>query len=152
MAHPPLTEQTLPYRPDAVATTIGWAHPTTGEQLVSMRGLADPVPYYRPNSRNHAFVDPSATLPANTVLPAITGTAQVGVELTASTGTWTGTAPIQYTFQWQKGTTNIAGATESTYTPVVGDVGSTLRVVVRALNPAGPVSVNSADTAAVIAA
>lgn len=35
---------------DAVATERGWAHPKTGELLVSIRGLPDPVEYYRPNS------------------------------------------------------------------------------------------------------
>lgn len=58
MSHLPLTELTLKYRPDAVPTAIGWAHPDTGEQLVSMRGLEDPVEYYKPNSREKAFIDP----------------------------------------------------------------------------------------------
>lgn len=152
MAHAPLT--TLPLRnyPDAVKTAIGWAHPVTGEQLVSIRDLPPPVaPFYKPNSGATAFIDPDATLPANTVLPAITGTPKVGTPLNASTGTWTGTPTIQYSYQWQKGTVDIAGATAASYTPVVGDVGATIRVKVTALNGAGPVTVNSAATTAVAA-
>ena len=33
------------------------------------------------------------------------------------------------TWQWQRGTSNIAGATSATYTPVLADVGKTLRAV-----------------------
>ena len=40
------------------------------------------------------------------------------------------TTPITgLTWQWQRGTTNIPGATSATYTPVLADVGSTLRAV-----------------------
>lgn len=44
----------LRYRPNAVATPIGWAHELTGEQLVSARNL-DPdtgTETYNPNSKN----------------------------------------------------------------------------------------------------
>lgn len=34
----------------AIATERGWAHPDTGELLVSIRGLANPIPFYKPNS------------------------------------------------------------------------------------------------------
>jgi hypothetical protein len=44
---------------------------------------------------------------------------------------------------------NIAGATGSSYTPVAGDVGQTLRVRVTATNDDGPTSAYSAQTAAV---
>ena len=38
--------------------------------------------------------------PTNTTLPTITGTAQVGQTLTASTGAWNG-SPTSFAFQWQ---------------------------------------------------
>lgn len=81
MSHTPLTELTLPYMPDAVATAIGWAHPQTGEQLVSMRGLENPVPYYRPNSREKAFIDPAGPKLTAVASSAVTTT---GFTLTAT--------------------------------------------------------------------
>lgn len=45
---------TPPWQPDAIPTKIGWAHPTTGEQLVSRKNLPSPVANYIPNSK-HAF-------------------------------------------------------------------------------------------------
>lgn len=92
-----------------------------------------------------------AALPANTSVPVVSGTAAVGSTLTSSTGTWTGTDPITFAYQWQRGTTNISGATSSSYLIQAGDAGSTLRCVVTATNVAGSTSANSANTAIVVA-
>jgi len=93
---------------------------------------------------------PPPTAPSNTTVPKISGTAQAGQTLTASSGSWSGSAPIGYSYQWQQdGTTNIAGATSSSYEPVVSDVGHTLDVVVTASNSVGKASATSAQTAAV---
>ncbi len=91
---------------------------------------------------------PSATVtalaPANTTAPQVSGTAQDGQALTASTGTWSGTAPLSYAYQWQRcdasggSCVNIAGATGSTYLLADADVGATVRVTVTASNAAGP--------------
>lgn len=43
---------------NAVATVIGWAHPLTGEQLVSHSALEDTVDFYRPNAGTKSFIDP----------------------------------------------------------------------------------------------
>ena len=51
--------------------------------------------------------------------PTITGTAKVGKTLTVKAGTWT--AGTTLTYQWYRGTTAIAGATDTTYTLVAGD-------------------------------
>ncbi len=76
----------------------------------------------------------SATMPVNSAVPTISGSAQVGALLTASTGSWTN-SPSSYTYQWQQDdTTDIVGATSSTYTPVAGDAGHTLDVIVTAHN------------------
>lgn len=96
------------------------------------------------------YVAPVA--PSNTVLPAVTGTAEVGQVLTSTTGTWSGSAPITYSRQWQRGTTNISGATGATYTAVPADAGQALRCVVTATNVAGSASANSNATAAVTSA
>jgi len=88
--------------------------------------------------------------PVNTILPAITGTAQSGYTLGVSTGTWDNN-PTGYTYQWQHGTTNIPGATSSTYTLDATYAGETIRCVVTATNAVGSVSATSAATAAVVA-
>jgi len=82
--------------------------------------------------------------PANTVLPAITGSANVGSILSASSGTWTGTATITYAYQWQRSGSNISGATTNSYTLVTGDLGANITVVVTATNVAGSASATSA--------
>ncbi|MCL4069003.1 hypothetical protein M3484_20815 [Pseudomonas sp. GX19020] len=91
--------------------------------------------------------------PANETLPAISGTARVGQVLTAWPGIWNPTGNLAY--QWQVnsgGWTNIAGATGQTYTPIVGQVGNPLRVIVTATNGTGSTSATSAPTANVVAA
>lgn len=98
------------------------------------------------NSANTATVTFPVAAPANTVLPVITGTATEGQTLSASTGTWTGNPVPTFGYQWQRGTTNIAGATSATYVLVAGDVGNTVRVVVTATNSQGSAAANSAST------
>jgi hypothetical protein len=96
--------------------------------------------------------------PSNTTLPTISGTALDAQTLTATTGTWTGTAPLTYAYQWRRcdasgaNCTSIAGATTSTYTLASVDVGSTIRVVVTATNSGGSQPATSLATAVVAAA
>jgi subtilisin len=97
-----------------------------------------------------AVVAPVA--PANTVAPSFAGYAQVGRGLTARTGTWTGTAPIAYAYQWLRCTNAtlvsacgaIAGATASTYMTATADLGRYLRVAVSATNARATVMARSA--------
>lgn len=88
--------------------------------------------------------------PANSVAPAITGTAQVGQTLTSTTGTWSGSPT--YTRQWKADGVAISGATAATYVVLVADVGKVITVTVTGTNDKGAVAVTSAPTAAVIAA
>jgi hypothetical protein len=107
------------------------------------------------NSAVTAVVQSPLTPPANTAPPTISGTAQDGQPLTASPGTWTGTQPINYTYQWQRCDSNgancspIAGATSTTYSVVSADVGGTITVVVNASNAGGNASAPSSPTAIV---
>lgn len=64
--------------------------------------------------------------PLPTVLPAITGTIKVGSVATLSNGTWTGSPPASYAYQWLLNDVANPGAISSTYTPVSGDAGKML--------------------------
>jgi hypothetical protein len=80
---------------------------------------------------------------SNVPVPSISGVAQSGQTLSASTGGWTGTLPISFTYQWQRcdsgggSCVNIGAATASTYVLVTADIGSTIRVRVTATNADG---------------
>ena len=96
--------------------------------------------------------------PANTALPAITGTAQQGQTLTEVHGSWT-RSPTSYAYQWQQCDSTgsncvpISGATNQSYVPVASDVLHALRVQETASNAGGSSSpASSAATAAVTAA
>jgi hypothetical protein len=94
----------------------------------------------------------AAAPPANTSPPTISGTAQQGQTLSASTGTWSGTAPFTYAYQWRRcdtgggGCADIAGATATTYTLVAADLATTIRVAVTASNAAGSTLASSSQT------
>lgn len=87
--------------------------------------------------------------PVNTAVPTVSGTPTIGAVLTSTTGTWTGAPAPTYAYQWQRGTTNISGATSSTYTLVAADVNNTIRCRVTATNVAGSASAFSANTLAI---
>ena len=63
--------------------------------------------------------------------PTISGTAQVGQTLTASTSAITdpdGLTNVSYSYQWLADDTEIDGATNSTYTPQTTDIGKVIKV------------------------
>ena len=90
--------------------------------------------------------------------PAVTGSAQDGGTLSADTGSFTGTTPIAYTYQWQRcdadGTdcADIAAATTSTYTLASDDIGYAVRVVVTGTNVAGDDTHRSSTPSAAVTA
>jgi len=94
-------------------------------------------------------------VPANTAPPAISGTASVGSNLTTTTGTWVGDAPITYQYQWQRcdkngnACKNIGHATTDTYKLVDNDANSTIRSKVTAKNARGKANAISTQTATV---
>jgi hypothetical protein len=98
-----------------------------------------------------AHID-AALIPIVTAAPTVTGTAQQGQTLTATTGTW-GDEPDSYTYQWQHcdasgaNCTDVAGATAATYAVTAADVGFTLRADVTATNRYGSAMAPSAQTA-----
>jgi hypothetical protein len=92
-----------------------------------------------------------ANAPVSTVAPTVTGGAQRTDTLTATAGSWSGTA-ITYSYQWQRsgdgGTTwaSIDNANQPTYVLQNGDEGDSVRVLVTAANPSGITSAPSAGT------
>jgi Concanavalin A-like lectin/glucanases superfamily len=89
--------------------------------------------------------------PSNTAPPAIAGEAQQGQALSASPGSWSGTQPISFAYQWQRCDTSGANCTNigsagSTYVLTSSDVGSTIVVAVTASNSAGSGTAVSAAT------
>lgn len=81
----------------------------------------------------------------------ITGTARVGAQLTAIPGAVTG-SNITTSYQWQRADTSggaysdIASAINSTYTPVSGDAGKFIKVLITVTNTGGSASATSSAT------
>jgi len=74
----------------------------------------------------------------------ITGIAQVDSTLTAITNNLYGSGTISY--QWQRGTTDITDATNSTYIVQAADRGSVIRVRVTRANTSGSITSESTNT------
>jgi len=127
-------------------------------------GASDPfgggaTAYLRNTSVYATYTPVQAVVPpANSSPPVVSGTAQAGQTLTASQGSWTGTGPFGYAYQWRScdsagaGCTNIGGATGTSYAVTSGDVGSTIRVAVTASNSAGSSTATSTQTPIVMSA
>ena len=88
-------------------------------------------------------------------LPAVTGEAEVGRTLTAANGTWGGTEPLTFTYQWRRcgragsNCAAIARATAQTYVLAAADRGHRMRVRVTATNSVGSRSAVSPPSAIV---
>jgi predicted actin-binding protein len=94
--------------------------------------------------------------PSNTGEPSVTGTPRVGELLRTTRGTWTGTTPITYTYQWRRcngaglpdasNCTQIGNANNATYQVRSADVGFRIRSRVTATNADGSASAASNPT------
>jgi len=100
----------------------------------------------------------SPRAPSNTAPPTISGSAQEGQTLRADPGSWNGTAPISYGYQWRRcdsagaNCTDIVPGSDLTYMVAAADVGRTLRVVATGSNGVGSGTATSAQTSVVAAA
>jgi hypothetical protein len=107
------------------------------------------------NSNATPGVVQASARPANTSPPTISGTPQQNQTLTANRGTWSGSQPQSYAYQWRRCDSvggacgDIGGATGATYVLTASDVGRTLRVRVTARNSLGARSATSTPTGVV---
>jgi hypothetical protein len=109
-------------------------------------------------SRPTNTVQATGAAPKNTSAPTISGTPKENAVLTVNHGNWSGTNPITFAYQWQRcdatggNCTNIAGATNTTYTATSADVANVLRVNVTATNSKGSTTATSQETGIVVPA
>ena len=142
--------------PGATTRTY-WFRPRTSE--------ASPLVMPRSSSRGHRVLRWQGTgrvvaaVPLNRVRPTVSGVTQDGQPLTSSTGTWDGTMPITYGYQWQRcdgAGLNCGKAFPSppssspSYTLTDADLGHTMVVYVTATNAAGSASTHSSATSTVV--
>lgn len=66
--------------------------------------------------------------------------------LTCSTGTWLGTEPVVLTYQWQRDTIDISGATDNFYALALSDVTHSVRCMVTGTNRYGSSDAISTNT------
>lgn len=117
---------------------------------LAMAALAIGFVFATPGSGNAA----SAAAPTNSGTPGISGTAQEGSTLTASTGSWTG-SPTSYAYAWLQCDANgdncvgLAGETKATHVLTHDDAGHSMRVTVTATNADGQASAMSVPTAVI---
>jgi hypothetical protein len=107
-------------------------------------------------SAQTAVVATAGPLPANTVLPVISGVARKGQVLVASAGSWSN-SPNRFDYQWQRcdtGGNNCDGfgADSSSQLLSSSEVGHRIRVTVSARNQFGTAKTTSAPTAVVTGA
>jgi hypothetical protein len=132
--------------PATIASNVTWTLPNTDglpDQVLITNGfgvLSWATPTLTP------------TAPTNNTLPVLDGTPTVGETLTSTTGTWSGYPAPSFQYQWVRGaSTNISGATSSSYQLQDADLGSTVKCRVTATNTAGSSNATSAATAAIAA-
>jgi hypothetical protein len=143
----------------AAGATVPWPFTVTDTDdptySVDCGSFTDPYPYpigttqvdctatSAGGTTMYTFFVQVQSAPVNTAPPLVSGSPQQGQQLTATSGSWTGSPTPSYSYQWQRcdssglNCTDIASATTNNYTPLLADVGSTLLVQVTASNTAG---------------
>jgi hypothetical protein len=132
--------RTTPWRRPAVLLLAGLL--AAGAALLAALGLG----------ASSGTAAQSQYAPKNTTAPSITGVFTEGQTLTATNGSWSGTQPITFTYQWLrcgadgKNCADIASATARTHKLGTEDVGKRVAVRVRASNAQGAASATSAPS------
>ncbi len=149
---------------DEIESLFGVA---SSEESVSLTAPSTAGTYYygacvdsitgEPDTANNCSSSVTVTVQVNsaaTGAPTISGTAQVGQTLTASTSGISdsdGLTNVTYSYQWLADDTEIDGATSSTYTVQASDNGKVIKVRVTFDDDAGnDESLTSAGTSAVV--
>jgi len=113
-----------------------WECPT---DVVDIAGLPSPYNNLPPITIDLEKEQPSA--PVNSSPPVILGKNLVGALIVIDDdGTWTGTLPITFTYQWKRNGTNIIGETANQYLTVLADLGTKITCEVTATNIVGSAS------------
>lgn len=87
--------------------------------------------------------------PILTGFPDVTGSATVGATLSTDGGTWANNR-TSFAYQWTRNGVNIPGATLSSYTTVTADIGTSVTVVVTAINAYGSTSTPALSSRTII--
>ena len=114
------------------------------------------------NALSNATAEVTEGTPRNAGEPRISGSAVEGQGLTTSNGSWVGSQPMSFTYQWVRCGADggrpdgsncavISGATKTTYAAAAADVGARLRVRVTAKNSSGSATSTSNATQIVAA-
>ena len=130
--------------PASIGSNVDWTLPSTdgtAGQVLSTNGSG---------VLSWVTVTITPQSPTNNTLPVVSGTPTVGQTLSSTSGTWNGYPAPTFGYQWVRGaSTNISGATSSSYTLVDADYNNTVKCTVTATNSAGSASATSAATATV---
>ncbi|MGE5273776.1 MAG: hypothetical protein ACM3QU_08455 [Verrucomicrobiota bacterium] len=139
------TDNVYPARTDDIGHTLRVAVTATNKD-----GSASAV-----SSATGVVTALTAQAPHNTAPPAISGSPIVGRFVTATSGTWTGSAPIRFSYRWRLcspagGDCVDTTRTSRTYKPSPGDLTHTLRVLVTARNGSASASALSGASGPVV--
>ena len=105
--------------------------PTEAEfgTAISVRVEASKLGYISENATSEDTALVAEGVLTATPTPTVSGVAQVGQTLTANAGAWR-PATVDLEYQWRRGTTDISGATSSTYVLTADDRGFAISVTV----------------------
>ena len=159
------------------STVAGWSAATEYDKVVIFPDFqvpvsAPPLIFYVDNVAVNGAVTPPIVpvvvpkvKPTNSMLATLSATTPtVGKTLTVSKGTWTGTAPVTYTYKWYRCSVKafnpiktapvtankcaaISGKTTASYKLTKSDIGKYVRASVTATNSAGKTVTTTKSTA-----
>ena len=141
---------TIPGAAAATYTLAGADVSANVRALVTARNATGPS---APSASN-ALGPVAGAPPVNSAAPSVSGTPGRGSVLTAAPGTWAGVSNV-YTYQWQRddgtGFADITAAKTATYTLTTADEDALVRVLVRAVNVDGSVTLPSNEVGPIAA-